>query len=66
LSARQLTASNCCSASRRVGKGVDDPLCAVAGWLKLLFWPCLAYMAVGKFARYMTMTAALTGLIKLW
>jgi len=46
--------------------GVGDPLCAVAGWLKLPFWPCLAYMAVGKFARYVTMTAALTGLIKLW
>ncbi len=39
--------------------GVGDPLCAVAGWLKLPFWPCLAYMAVGKFARYLTMTAAL-------
>jgi membrane protein YqaA with SNARE-associated domain len=38
---------------------VGDPLCAVAGWLKLPFWPCLAYMAVGKFARYLTMTAAL-------
>ena len=39
---------------------VGDPLCAVAGWLKLPFWPCLAYMAVGKFARYLTMTAVLT------
>ena len=39
--------------------GVGDPLCAVAGWLKLPFWPCVAYMAVGKFARYLTMTAAL-------
>src|SRR3982751_6665737 len=37
---------------------VGDPLCAVAGWLKLPFWPCLAYMAVGKFLRYFTMTAA--------
>ena len=46
--------------------GVGDPLCAVAGWLKLPFWQCLAYMAIGKFARYVTMTAALTGLIKLW
>ena len=40
---------------------VGDPLCAVAGWLKLPFWPCLVYMAVGKFARYLTMTAALLG-----
>jgi membrane protein YqaA with SNARE-associated domain len=39
--------------------GVGDPLCAVAGWLKFPFWPCVAYMAIGKFARYLTMTAAL-------
>ncbi len=36
-----------------------DPLCAVAGWLKLPFWPCLLYMAIGKLARYLTMTVAL-------
>jgi membrane protein YqaA with SNARE-associated domain len=36
---------------------VGDPLCAVAGWLRLPFWPCLMYMAIGKFARYLTMTA---------
>ena len=46
--------------------GVGDPLCAVAGWLKLPFWPCVAYMAIGKFARYVTMTAALVGVVKLW
>ena len=40
---------------------VGDPLCAVAGWLKMPFWPCLAYMAAGKFARYLAMTAALMG-----
>jgi membrane protein YqaA with SNARE-associated domain len=39
--------------------GVGDPLCAVAGWLRLPFWPCVLYMAVGKFARYVTFTAAL-------
>ena len=39
--------------------GVGDPLCAVAGWLKLPFWPCTAYMAIGKFARYLTMTTGL-------
>ena len=38
---------------------VGDPLCAVAGWLRLPFWPCIGYMAIGKFARYFTMTAAL-------
>ncbi len=39
--------------------GVGDPLCAVAGWLKLPFWPCVFYMAIGKFARYLTMTTGL-------
>ena len=38
---------------------VGDPLCAVAGWLRLPFWPCVAYMALGKGVRYMLMTAAL-------
>ena len=38
---------------------VGDPLCAVAGWLRLPFWPCMAYMAVGKFLRYLVMTTAL-------
>ncbi len=35
---------------------VGDPLCAVAGWLRMAFWPCVLYMAVGKLARYITMT----------
>lgn len=39
--------------------GVGDPLCAVAGWLRLPFWPCLGYMAVGKFLRYVAMTGGL-------
>ena len=38
---------------------VGDPLCSLAGWLKLPFWPCVAYMAIGKFARYVAMTSAL-------
>ncbi len=38
---------------------VGDPLCAVAGWLRLPFWPCLLYMAIGKFMRYVVMTSAL-------
>ena len=38
---------------------VGDPLCAVAGWLKFPFWPCVAYMVVGKFARYLLMTGSL-------
>ncbi len=39
--------------------GVGDPLCAIAGLLKMPFWPCLCYMAIGKFARYVIMTAVL-------
>jgi membrane protein YqaA with SNARE-associated domain len=42
---------------------VGDPLCAVAGWLKLPFWPCVGYMAIGKFFRYLVMT---TVLLQLW
>ncbi|MEW6694500.1 Inner membrane protein YqaA [Tepidimonas thermarum] len=42
---------------------VGDPLCAVAGWLKFPFWPCVAYMAVGKLLRYVVMTAALLWLV---
>ncbi|MDM0043104.1 YqaA family protein [Variovorax dokdonensis] len=38
---------------------LGDPLCAVAGWLRLSFWPCVLYMAIGKFARYLTMTLGL-------
>ena len=39
--------------------GVGDPLCAVAGWLRLSFWACVGYMALGKFGRYVAMTAGL-------
>ena len=38
---------------------VGDPLCAVAGWLKLPFWSCVLYMLIGKFLRYFAMTAAM-------
>lgn len=38
---------------------VGDPLCAVAGWLRLPFWPCVAYMAIGKLGRYVVMTSGL-------
>lgn len=38
---------------------VGDPLCALAGWLRLPFWPCLAWMALGKFLRYVLMTWAI-------
>jgi len=35
---------------------VGDPLCVLAGWLKMPFWPCVVYMAIGKLGRYLTMT----------
>jgi len=39
--------------------GVGDPLCAVAGWLKMPLLPCAIYMAIGKFLRYLIMTSLL-------
>ncbi|WP_334188828.1 YqaA family protein [Noviherbaspirillum sp.] len=38
---------------------IGDPLCALAGWLKMPFWQCVVYMAIGKFLRYVTMTTVL-------
>jgi membrane protein YqaA with SNARE-associated domain len=38
---------------------VGDPLCVLAGWLKLPFWQCMAYMAIGKLLRYLTVTSML-------
>lgn len=45
---------------------VGDPLCAVAGWLKLPFWRSVAWMALGKLLRYIMMTAALLGVPDSW
>jgi hypothetical protein len=39
--------------------GIGDPLCTLAGWLHLPFWPSVFYMAIGKFARYVCMTVTL-------
>lgn len=36
--------------------GIGDPICLLGGWLKLPFWPCVFYMAVGKFLRYLAIT----------
>lgn len=38
---------------------LGDPLCSVAGWLRLPFGPCVGWMALGKFARYVSATALL-------
>ncbi|MES2151643.1 MAG: YqaA family protein [Pseudomonadota bacterium] len=39
--------------------GIGDPLCTLAGWLHLPFWPSIGYMAAGKFVRYLALTALL-------
>lgn len=36
--------------------GIGDPICTLAGWLKMPFWPSVFYMAIGKFLRYLTIT----------
>jgi membrane protein YqaA with SNARE-associated domain len=38
---------------------IGDPMCTLAGWLKMPFWPSVGYMAAGKFLRYVAMTSAL-------
>jgi membrane protein YqaA with SNARE-associated domain len=38
---------------------LGDLLCAAAGWLRLSFWPCVLYMAIGKWLRYAALTSAL-------
>jgi membrane protein YqaA with SNARE-associated domain len=43
-----------------------DPLCAVAGWLKLPFWRCVMWMALGKGLRYLGMTALLMAVPDSW
>jgi membrane protein YqaA with SNARE-associated domain len=45
---------------------VGDPLCAVAGWLKLPFWPSVGWMALGKFVRYLVMTGLLLWVPDAW
>jgi membrane protein YqaA with SNARE-associated domain len=35
---------------------IGDPICTLAGWLKLPFWPSVFYMAAGKFLRYLMVT----------
>ncbi len=43
---------------------IGDPLCSLAGWLKLPFWPCTIYMAIGKFVRYVAITTLLLSIPK--
>lgn len=39
--------------------GIGDPLCTLAGWLRLPWRTCLVYMAIGKLLRYVAMTSLL-------
>lgn len=45
---------------------VGDPLCTVAGWLRMPFWPCVCWMALGKLLRYTLVTAALLWVPNAW
>jgi membrane protein YqaA with SNARE-associated domain len=36
---------------------LGDPLCVAAGWLRLNPWLAAAFMALGKFARYVAVAA---------
>lgn len=45
---------------------VGDPLCTVAGWARLPFWPSVFWMAVGKALRYAAMTALLMHVPDAW
>jgi membrane protein YqaA with SNARE-associated domain len=38
---------------------IGDPICTLAGWLKIPFWPSVFYMVLGKLLRYITITWAL-------
>jgi membrane protein YqaA with SNARE-associated domain len=38
---------------------VGDPMCTLAGWLQLPFWPSVMYMAIGKGLRYLLVTSLL-------
>jgi membrane protein YqaA with SNARE-associated domain len=43
---------------------LGDPLVALAGWMKLPFWPCVGYMIVGKGLRYLIYTGGFVWLVR--
>ena len=45
---------------------VGDPLCTLAGWSRLPLWPSAMYMAIGKAARYIAITATLQLVPNVW
>lgn len=44
---------------------VGDALVLAAGWLRLPFWPCMAWVTLGKGARYLLLLAGMWGLLSL-
>ncbi|MNC91582.1 Inner membrane protein YqaA [compost metagenome] len=38
---------------------IGDPLCVAAGWLRLNPWLAAGFLALGKFARYCLIAAAI-------
>ena len=40
---------------------LGDPLCVAAGWLRLNPWLSAAFMALGKFGRYVAVAAVAAG-----
>jgi membrane protein YqaA with SNARE-associated domain len=38
---------------------IGDPICVLAGWLRIPFWPSVFYMALGKFLRYVMIVGGL-------
>jgi membrane protein YqaA with SNARE-associated domain len=45
---------------------VGDPLCAVAGWLRMPLKACVLWMAAGRLVRYTTMTGLLLWVPNTW
>jgi membrane protein YqaA with SNARE-associated domain len=45
---------------------VGDPLCVLAGYLRLPLLPCAAYMAIGKGLRYLVVVFGWQWLLALW
>jgi membrane protein YqaA with SNARE-associated domain len=45
---------------------VGDPMCTVAGWLRLPFWPCIGWIALGRVVRYSVMTSVLLWVPDAW
>jgi len=45
---------------------VGDPLCVLAGYLRLPLLPCAAYMAIGKGLRYLVLVFGWQWLVSVW